>query len=69
MRKIIGSAFISLDGVLQAPGGPSEDPTGRFVHGGWLPPFFDAEVGQAIDAVFDRNYALLLGRRTNDMRY
>ncbi len=67
MRRIIGSAFVSLDGVMQAPGGPSEDPTGGFVHGGWLPAFFDAEVGQAIDAVFDREYALLLGRRTYDI--
>jgi dihydrofolate reductase len=66
-RKIIGSAFVSLDGVMQAPGGPSEDPTGGFEHGGWLPQFFDAEVGEAIDALFDRDYDLLLGRRTYDI--
>lgn len=67
MRKIRGSAFVSLDGVMQAPGGPSEDPTGGFAHGGWLPQFFDAGVGEAIDAFFGKDYALLLGRRTYDI--
>jgi dihydrofolate reductase len=67
MRKIRGSVFVSLDGVMQAPGGPSEDPTGGFAHGGWLPQFFDADVGQAIDAFFGRDYDLLLGRRTYDI--
>lgn len=67
MRKIIGAAFVSLDGVMQAPGGPTEDPTGGFAHGGWLPQFFDEAVGEAIGAVFDRDYDLLLGRRTYDI--
>ena len=67
MRKIRGSTFVSLDGVMQAPGGPTEDPTGGFAHGGWLPQFFDEEVGQAIDAFFGKDYALLLGRRTYDI--
>lgn len=67
MRKIRGSAFVSLDGVMQAPGGPSEDPQGGFAHGGWLPQFFDEDVGQAIDAFFGSDYALLLGRRTYDI--
>jgi len=67
MRKIRGSAFVSLDGVMQAPGGPSEDPTGGFKHGGWLPQFFDPGVGEAIDAFFGDSYALLLGRRTYDI--
>ena len=67
MRKIRGSAFVSLDGVMQAPGGPSEDPTGGFRHGGWLPQFFDEEVGEAIDAFFGQDYDLLLGRRTYDI--
>lgn len=67
MRKIRGSAFVSLDGVMQAPGGPTEDPTGGFRHGGWLPQFFDEEVGRAIDEVFAGDYALLLGRRTYDI--
>jgi len=67
MRRIIGAAFVSLDGVIQAPGGPSEDPTGGFAHGGWLPQFFDEDVGAAIDRVFARDYDLLLGRRTYEI--
>jgi dihydrofolate reductase len=67
MRKIRGSVFVSLDGVMQAPGGPSEDPTGGFAHGGWLPQFFDEDVGEAIDGFFGSNYDLLLGRRTYDI--
>lgn len=67
MRRIRGSAFVSLDGVMQAPGGPSEDPTGGFSHGGWLPQFFDEDVGAAIDAFFGEQYDLLLGRRTYDI--
>lgn len=67
MRKVRGSVFVSLDGVMQAPGGPSEDPTGGFTHGGWLPQFFDEDVGDAIDAFFGSEYDLLLGRRTYDI--
>ena len=67
MRKIRGSVFLSLDGVMQAPGGPTEDPTGGFEHGGWLPQFFDEDVGGAIDAFFGEEYDLLLGRRTYDI--
>lgn len=68
MRKIRGSAFVSLDGVMQAPGGPSEDPTGGFEHGGWLPQFFDEDIGGAIDAFFGQGgYDLLLGRRTYEI--
>src|SRR5687767_4371922 len=67
MRRIRGSVFVSLDGVMQAPGGPTEDPTGGFRHGGWLPQFFDEDVGQAIDAFFGDDYDLLLGRRTYDI--
>jgi dihydrofolate reductase len=67
MRKIRGSTFVSLDGVMQAPGGPTEDPTGGFAHGGWLPQFFDEDVGGAIDAFFGSEYDLLLGRRTYDI--
>ena len=52
---------------MQAPGGPSEDPTGGFQHGGWLPQFFDEDVGEAIDAFFGDQYDLLLGRRTYDI--
>lgn len=67
MRKIRGSVFASLDGVMQAPGGPTEDPTGGFAHGGWLPQFFDEDVGEAIDRFFGDPYDLLLGRRTYDI--
>jgi hypothetical protein len=49
MRKIRGAAFVSLDGIMQAPGGPSEDPTGGFQYGAWLPAFFDEAVGHRID--------------------
>jgi dihydrofolate reductase len=67
MRRILGCTFVSLDGVMQAPGGPSEDPTGGFSHGGWLPQFFDEGVGEAIDSFFRKPYSLLLGRRTYDI--
>ena len=67
MRRITGSAFLSLDGVMQAPGAPGEDWTGGFEHGGWLPQFFDEDVGGAIDAFFGSDYDLLLGRRTYDI--
>ena len=67
MRKVIGAVFQSLDGVMQAPGGATEDPTGGFTHGGWLAPVTDEEVGQAIGGFFARRYDLLLGRRTYDI--
>jgi dihydrofolate reductase len=63
--RIVISEFISLDGVVQAPGGAEEDTEGGFVHGGWSMPFFDPEVmGPAIDEVSKRTDALLYGRRT-----
>jgi dihydrofolate reductase len=62
---IILSDFMSLDGVVQAPGGPEEDTDGGFAHGGWSMPYFDVEtMGAAIDAVMERTDALLYGRRT-----
>ncbi|MBA3895557.1 MAG: dihydrofolate reductase family protein [Sphingomonadaceae bacterium] len=67
MRRIIGGVFQSLDGVMQAPGGPSEDPTGGFAHGGWMFPVADETVGEAIGAFFSGPYDLLLGRRTYDI--
>ena len=48
MRKIIVGAFVSLDGVMQAPGGPDEDPSGGFRYGGWVVPYFDEEAGAAV---------------------
>ncbi|HWI71150.1 MAG TPA: dihydrofolate reductase family protein [Baekduia sp.] len=63
--QIILSDFMTLDGVVQAPGGPEEDTDGGFAHGGWSGRYFDVEVmGPAIDAVMDRSDALLFGRRT-----
>jgi dihydrofolate reductase len=67
MRRIIGAAFVSLDGVMQAPGGPEEDPTGGFELGGWLAPFFDEDVGEQVDKLFTPPFDLLLGRRTYDI--
>lgn len=63
--RIVISEFISLDGVVQAPGGPDEDTDGGFRHGGWSMPFFDPEVmGSSIDEASQRTDALLYGRRT-----
>jgi dihydrofolate reductase len=63
--QIILSDFMSLDGVVQAPGGPEEDTDGGFAHGGWSFPYFDVEVmGAAIDGVMQETEALLYGRRT-----
>jgi dihydrofolate reductase len=66
-RRIIGAAFLSLDGVMQAPGGPEEDPTGGFALGGWLAGFFDEGLGSQVDTVFREPLGLLLGRRTYDI--
>jgi dihydrofolate reductase len=67
MRKIIVGAFISLDGVMQAPGGPDEDPTGGFTFGGWFAPQFDDAIGAAMGELFGKPFALLLGRKTYDI--
>lgn len=67
MRKIRGAAFVSLDGVMQAPGGPTEDPTGDFDYGGWLPAFWEDEVGEEVDRLFTEPFDLLLARRTYDI--
>lgn len=67
MRKIVVGAFLSLDGVMQAPGGPEEDPTGGFRQGGWIPPFWDDVIGAAMGESFAEPYDLLLGRKTYDI--
>lgn len=68
MRKVIVGAFVSMDGVMQAPGGPEEDPTGGFQYGGWVAPMVDDPVfGTEIGALFDQPFDLLLGRRTYDI--
>jgi dihydrofolate reductase len=66
-RKIIGAVFTSLDGVMQAPGGPDEDTTGGFEHGGWFAALFEEAVGNQVDTVFKPPFDLLLGRRTYDI--
>src|SRR6185437_3233322 len=66
MRKLIVPAFISLDGVMQAPGGPEEDTSDGFAYGGWVWPYYDKS-GEAMDGVFKRPFELLLGRRTYDI--
>jgi len=66
MRKLTGAIFISLDGVMQAPGGPEEDPTGGFRFGGWTAPFWSKDMGP-FESIIDGDYDLLLGRRTYDI--
>jgi dihydrofolate reductase len=67
MRKIRVIEHISLDGVIQAPGGPDEDRDGNFEHGGWIVPHSDPAVGEAIVAAHGKAFDLLLGRRTYDI--
>lgn len=67
MREIVGAVFVSLDGVMQAPGGPEEDRTGDFELGGWLPQFADEQIGEQVDELFTPPFDLLLGRRTYDI--
>ena len=66
MRKIIVGAQVSIDGVMQAPGGPTEDPTKGFKFGGWAMPYFNQEFGEEIDRLF-KNFDLLLGRKTYEI--
>jgi len=67
MRKIVVGAMVSLDGVMQAPGGPWEDPTKGFRFGGWVTPYFDEVFGEEVDRVLDGNRDLLLGRKTYEI--
>ncbi|HET7411651.1 MAG TPA: dihydrofolate reductase, partial [Pararhizobium sp.] len=66
MRKLTGAVFISLDGVVQAPGGPEEDPTDGFDHGGWVQPLWSEDMGP-FEGVIMADYDLLLGKRTYDI--
>jgi len=69
MRKVIVGTFVSMDGVMQAPGGPEEDPTGGFKFGGWVAPFADIDpvFGEEVGKLFGEPFDLLLGRRTYDI--
>jgi dihydrofolate reductase len=64
MRQLIVNTFMSLDGVMQAPGGPEEDPTGGFTHGGWATGYFDDEMMERMSGT---DYELLLGRGTYEI--
>jgi len=67
MRKIIITSFVTLDGVLQAPGGPEEDPTGGFKWGGWTAPYSDETTHQVMSRIMSKPFDLLLGRFTYDI--
>ena len=67
MRKLIVSEFVTLDGVMQAPGGPEEDTSNGFRHGGWLAPYFDEAGGQEMGRQMGHDFDLLLGRHTYDI--
>ncbi|MDO8497408.1 MAG: dihydrofolate reductase family protein [bacterium] len=67
MRKIVVLEFITLDGVMQAPGGPTEDTSGGFKYGGWTAPYFDEMSGKEMDKQMKGTYDLLLGRKTYDI--
>lgn len=67
MRKLIVQTFLTLDGVMQAPGGPGEDDGGGFAHGGWSVNYWDDQMGQVMGEATSRPFAMVLGRRTYDI--
>jgi dihydrofolate reductase len=67
MRRLIVSTFLTLDGVMQAPGGPGEDDSGGFAHGGWSVNYWDEKMGQVMGEATSKPFALVLGRRTYDI--
>ena len=67
MRELIVSTFLTLDGVMQAPGGPEEDDSGRFAYGGWSVNYWDEHVGRFMDEAMSTPFDLLLGRKTYDI--
>ena len=67
MRKLVVSTFLTLDGVMQAPGGPEEDTSGGFAYGGWSVNYWDEMMGQVMDGWMSKPFDLLLGRKTYDI--
>jgi dihydrofolate reductase len=67
MRQLIVQTFLTLDGVMQAPGGPGEDDDGGFAHGGWSVRYWDDQMGEVMDEATSRPFAMVLGRRTYDI--
>jgi dihydrofolate reductase len=67
MRKLIVSTFLTLDGVMQAPGGPEEDDSGGFAHGGWSVNYWDEQMGQVMGEATSKPFAMVLGRKTYDI--
>jgi len=67
MRKIAVLSFVTLDGVMQAPGGPDEDPSGNFKHGGWSVGYWDDVMGKVMSEQMGHPYDLLLGRKTYEI--
>lgn len=67
MRKLIVQAFLTLDGVMQAPGGPGEDDSGGFTHGGWSVNYWDDRMGEVMAEATSRPFAMVLGRKTYDI--
>jgi len=66
-RKLVVQTFVTLDGVMQAPGGPGEDDDGGFAYGGWSVNYWDDQMGQVMDEATSRPFAMVLGRRTYDI--
>ena len=67
MRKLVVNTFVTLDGVMQAPGGPEEDPTGGFEHGGWSFTYWDDAMGENMGECMGKPFDLVLGRRTYEI--
>ena len=67
MRRLLVTTFLTLDGVMQAPGGPGEDDSGGFTHGGWSMTYWDDLMGKAMGEIMGKPFDLVLGRRTYDI--